>query len=35
MIRDVTANASLVDLPNRRVVRRAPSPVGLIGAAFG
>ncbi|CAB4928632.1 MAG: hypothetical protein F2840_00565 [Actinobacteria bacterium] len=35
MIRDVTANASLVDLPNRRVVRRAPSTVGLIGAAFG
>lgn len=35
MIRSVTANASLVDLPNRRVVRRAPSPVGLIGAAFG
>ncbi|MFZ4485646.1 MAG: alpha/beta-hydrolase family protein [Candidatus Nanopelagicales bacterium] len=31
----MTANASLVDLPNRRVVRRAPSTVGLIGAAFG
>jgi uncharacterized membrane protein len=35
MIRDVTTATSLVDLPNRRVVRRAPSAVGLVGAAGG
>ena len=35
MIRVVTTTTSLVDLPNRRVVRRAPSTVGLVGAACG